>query len=275
MKSIIKFSFAGILLLPVLMILGFKTETKSEQTPQNVKFTILYDNYGNKENIKTAWGFSCLIETGGKTILFDTGGSKDILKNNIEQLHIDLSTIDMIVISHEHWDHIGGLKYILSQNSNLSVYVPSCSSDKLISGIEETGAIAIKAENPVKIADNIWLTGTMMNIEQSLIVDSPKGSIIVTGCSHQGIVNILKKTIEINNKEIFLVFGGFHLLQHSEKAVEGIITEFNKLKVNKCGASHCTGGPQIQQFKDSFGENYFELAAGKIFNITDKGITQL
>ena len=99
--------------------------------------------------------------------------------------------------------------------------------------------------------------------EQSLIVDSPKGLIIVTGCSHQGIVNIIKKTVEELDKPIYLVFGGFHLLRHSEEEIKGIISEFHKLGVEKCGPTHCTGETAIAMFKADYGENFMSIGTGK------------
>jgi len=195
-----------------------------------------------------------------------------VLKHNVEKLNINLSEIDFVVISHEHWDHIGGLSYILSNNSDVTVYLPASCSEKLIAKIKKLGAKAVKVDKPLKITKNIYLTGEMMDIEQSLIVDTPKGSVIVTGCSHQGIVEILQESKEIINKNIYLVFGGFHLLRHSEKEVTNIINKFKTNKVAKCGATHCTGDSQIQQIKDAFGEDYFHIGVGKSFNVSKKGI---
>ena len=76
-----------------------------------MKLTILYDNtiFKVKKGFKSDWGFSCLIETGNKNILFDTGANPQILHNNMKILNVNPSSIDKIIISHEHWDHNGGL----------------------------------------------------------------------------------------------------------------------------------------------------------------------
>jgi len=97
----------------------------------SAKFTILYDNYEYHKEAKSDWGFSCLIESNNKTILFDTGAKEDILKHNVEKFNVDLTKIDFVVISHEHWDHFGGLKYILTENPDITVYLPSSFSECL------------------------------------------------------------------------------------------------------------------------------------------------
>ncbi len=273
-SKVLKISLFASLIILLTFSEGLSITKNAKKLGDNnsAKFTILYDNYKSREDAKTAWGFSCLIESNNKTILFDTGGKEDILKHNIEKLNVDISKIDYIVISHEHWDHFGGLRYILQNNSKVTVYLPASFSKNLVSKIKELGAKAVKVDKPLKITESIHLTGEMNNVEQSLIIDTPKGSVIVSGCSHQGIVHILEKSKEINNKNIYLVFGGFHLLNHSEEDVNTIIKKFESMKVENCGATHCTGDSQIKQFKNAFGENYFSMGVGRLFIVSKKGI---
>jgi 7,8-dihydropterin-6-yl-methyl-4-(beta-D-ribofuranosyl)aminobenzene 5'-phosphate synthase len=106
--------------------------------------------------------------------------------------------------------------------------------------------------------------------EQSLIINTQKGLVIVTGCSHQGIVNILKRAKEIMDKPIYLVFGGFHLGGTSDKTLQKIIQSFKELGVEKCGATHCTGDKAIGMFKEAFGEDYMPIGTGKVFEIPDE-----
>jgi 7,8-dihydropterin-6-yl-methyl-4-(beta-D-ribofuranosyl)aminobenzene 5'-phosphate synthase len=84
----------------------------------------------------------------------------------------------------------------------------------------------------------------------------------MTGCSHPGIIEMLRKVKAAFNKNVYMVFGGFHLMQKSETEMNSIISEMKALGIVKCGATHCTGDKQIQMFKDSFGDNYFELGVG-------------
>ncbi len=116
------------------------------------------------------------------------------------------------------------------------------------------------------ICENIMSTGELKGPvnEQSLIVKTSKGPVVVTGCSHPGIVEIVKKAEEISGDKIYMVFGGFHLMRHSESAVRDIIAQFRELGVKKCGATHCTGDQQIKMFKDDYGDDYIGIGTGQV-----------
>jgi len=237
-----------------------------------VKITILYDNYSATSNTKSDWGFACLIEGTEKTILFDTGADGNILLNNIDNLGIDLKKVDLIYISHNHGDHTGGIKSVIQRNPDLPVYISSSFPQETEKEFGTKKLVRIK--NSEKICENVYSTGEMgvKIIEQSLIINTPNGLVIITGCSHQGILNVLKKAKEISNNNIYLAFGGFHLLNNSKSSVTEIINEFKNLGVQKCGATHCTGDSQINQFKEAYKENYIEMGTGRVFLIKPEGI---
>src|SRR5579872_3498043 len=88
------------------------------------QITILYDAFGKPSNLKKDWGYSALVEYGGKRILFDTGNNAEFFKHNVEALGIDLRNLDFVVISHRHGDHTSGLSYVLSINPNVTIYTP-------------------------------------------------------------------------------------------------------------------------------------------------------
>jgi 7,8-dihydropterin-6-yl-methyl-4-(beta-D-ribofuranosyl)aminobenzene 5'-phosphate synthase len=236
---------------------------------EELKFTIIYDNYTAKDGMESDWGFSCLIEGLDKTILFDTGTKPEVFERNLEKLDIDLKEVDQIVITHNHGDHTGGLDLVLKSNPDISVYFPVSFPPAFGRKIEDHQAKPIRVTEPLEICPGAFLTGEMGDEikEQSLVLDGPNGLVIVTGCSHQGIVNILKKAKQIRSKNIHLVFGGFHLMRHSEDQLREIIDAFQSLGVEKCGATHCTGDGAINMFKAAYGPNFISLGVGKTFTI--------
>jgi len=244
-------------------------ESGSALPERTLRFTVLYDNYLHREGTKTDWGFSCLIEGTEKTVLFDTGTQPQILMHNVGVLKADLKKVDLIVISHNHGDHTGGLFAALERNPNVTVFFPVSFPPEFGRRVENLKAKAQTVDKPVEICRNVYLTGEMGDAikEQSLVIDSPKGLVIVTGCSHQGIVSILRRAKEILDKPIYLVFGGFHLGNKSGTEMQEIIAAFKELKVEKCGATHCTGDARIAMFKKAFGENYVTMGTGRIIEV--------
>jgi 7,8-dihydropterin-6-yl-methyl-4-(beta-D-ribofuranosyl)aminobenzene 5'-phosphate synthase len=238
---------------------------------QKVKFTILYDNYVFQEGTRADWGFSCLVENTEKTILFDTGTKENILLHNIDKLGVDLKKVDIIVISHDHGDHTGGLMAVLERNPHVSVYMPDSFAGKYRKKVDEDKTKIIAVKDPIEICQDVYVTGEMGHFvkEQSLVLDTSQGLVVVSGCSHQGVVNILKRAEEIIDMPIYLMFGGFHLMEHSDAQVEEIINRFREMKVEKCGATHCTGDRQIDLFKKAYGEDYIPMGTGRILVIQD------
>jgi 7,8-dihydropterin-6-yl-methyl-4-(beta-D-ribofuranosyl)aminobenzene 5'-phosphate synthase len=234
-----------------------------------LKFTILYDNYLHEQGTKPDWGFSCLIEGTEKVILFDTGTQPDILLHNVDHLGVDLKKVEQIVISHDHHDHIGGLSDVLDRNHDVSVYLPVSFANEIVRGVEKKDAKVVSVDEPIELCKNVYSTGEMgVQIkEQSLIINTKKGLVIVTGCSHQGIVDILERAKKLFDRPIYLVFGGFHLGGTPDAKVEEIIQNFQDIGVEKCGATHCTGDRPIALFKKAFGDNYIPMGTGRILEI--------
>ena len=232
--------------------------------------TILYDNYIFTEGTQADWGFSCLIKGTEKTILFDTGTKPDILLHNVKILKVNLKEIELVALSHIHGDHTGGLSAFLKENSKVSVYVPISFPDEFNKGVEATGAKIVSVDKPVAICKGVFSTGEMGTAikEHGLILDTEKGLVFITGCAHPGIVGMVQRAKEVLDKNIYMVFGGFHLMQKSDAEMKEIIRQFKEMGVLKVGATHCTGEHQIDLFRKAYGENFVQMGVGRVIEIS-------
>jgi 7,8-dihydropterin-6-yl-methyl-4-(beta-D-ribofuranosyl)aminobenzene 5'-phosphate synthase len=202
---------------------------------KKMKIIIVYNNEAN-HGLKSGWGFSCLVEDKEK-ILFDTGDSGKKLIYNMKQLNIEPKDIGKVVISHNHWDHTGGLRKFLEANDKAQVFHPKSFSNRteICPGIYSTGAL-----------------GTFIK-EQSLVINTQKGNIIITGCAHPGLEHIIEKSRELG--EIYGVIGGFHGFSNLEKLQE----------INLIAPCHCT--QYKQEIKQSYPAQFREIKAGDIIEI--------
>jgi 7,8-dihydropterin-6-yl-methyl-4-(beta-D-ribofuranosyl)aminobenzene 5'-phosphate synthase len=170
-----------------------------------MKFIIVYDNevYQKDIDLKSDWGFSCLIETEYETILFDTGAKGDVLLSNMEKLDVDIRNISKIVISHEHSDHNGGLKSLAAIIDNVELY-------RLIKQSPSENMHLVSAEYSRQIAEGVFTTGRLTGSvdEQSLVLKGKKGWYVLVGCSHPGVEKILQAAQHIG--DIIGIVGGFH-----------------------------------------------------------------
>ena len=263
----------SVLVLLLAVSIGFTI--KSACGADTVKMTVVYDNYVHLDGTIAEWGFGCYIEGYERTILFDTGGNGETLLHNIDFLNIDLDNLDVVVLSHRHWDHVNGLSSVLSRNADIAVYIGASYIQNYSAFILAMGGTPVAVDEPVEICEHVHSTGELEGPpeEQSLILDTDEGLVIVTGCSHPGVHNIVRRAKEILDKEVYLVFGGFHLGAHSEAEVNHIIQELQQMGVEYCGPSHCTGDAAISLFEQAFGDHRLSAGTGKVFEISIKEIS--
>ncbi|MBS3763809.1 MAG: MBL fold metallo-hydrolase [Planctomycetes bacterium] len=230
----------------------------------SIRITIVYDNNPYKKGLETAWGFGCLVEGLEKTILFDTGGEGDILMGNMKKLHIDPNDVDTVVISHIHHDHCGGLSSFLRQNHDVKVYLPNSFPDSMKDGVGKAGAKVIGVQGPAQICSRVYSTGELGRAikEQSLLIETGKGLVVITGCSHPGIVSILKEAKKQRHKGIHLVLGGFHLFGTAERRLRGIVRDFQSENVRFVAPVHCSGKNARRSFEKSYGSRCLQMGVG-------------
>jgi len=225
-----------------------------------MKITILYDNKIAKDikGLKAGWGFSCFIQTKEKNILFDTGWDGDMLVSNIQILGIDLQEIDSVILSHNHWDHCGGLARLLNLNPNLKTYILYSFSKHQKEEIKKRSD-TYEIRKSSEICSGVFTTGeiegslpigkTRISIkEQSLIISTIKGLVVITGCAHSGINEILNSANKLG--EIYALLGGFHDFE-----------EYSLLKdIPLIVPTHCTKNKR--KIFSSFPKNYVEGGVG-------------
>ena len=255
-----------VLILVGILILagGFWFLVQAEKEKPEITLISVYDNYQIDKKLKTSWGFATVIKTPCELILFDTGGDSKILLSNMEKLNIEPSSIKKVVVSHIHTDHIGGLEGFLEKNNDVTVFIPKSFPQSVKNMILQKGAKFVEMSTFAKISDSVYTTGQLLGPpqEQSLIIDSKKGLVVITGCAHPGIVNVVKKAKKLMKKDkVYLVVGGFHHPPIS------CVREFRKLQVEKVAPSHCTGDLVREAFRKEYKENFIEYGVGKTIEI--------
>jgi len=211
-----------------------------------MKITIIYDNEVWKEGLEADWGFSCLVETKERKILFDTGANGSILLSNMQKLGVSPKEIDDIFISHAHFDHTGGLSAFLDQNSDVTAWIPP--SFRGLRNVREV----VKVENPTELYGGIYSTGELEGIEQSLYVETKRGIVIIVGCSHPRMEHILKVASQFGR--VYGIIGGLH----------GTRPESLK-DLNLICPAHCT--QYKAEIKSLYPEKYVGGGAGKVIEI--------
>ena len=234
-----------------------------------VKITTVYDNYLHSPGLETDWGFSCLVEAGDKNILFDTGADGQILLRNMDKLDIETKMINTVVLSHPHGDHTGGLSRFLERNSGVTVYSPASFPSSFTDSIERTGAKCVSVDGAVEISGHVGVTGQLGDTikEQSLVIASSAGIVVITGCAHPGILKIVKETKSLTGENIYLVMGGFHLGGESEEGLRDIVEGLIDMDVKKVAPCHCSGKNTRLFFERAFKSNYIDNGVGKIIEI--------
>jgi 7,8-dihydropterin-6-yl-methyl-4-(beta-D-ribofuranosyl)aminobenzene 5'-phosphate synthase len=280
------------------------TESKTEADRSPARITVLFDAFGMDATITKDWGYSALIEIGGKRILFDTGSDPIILAKNVRAKGVDLTRLDFVILSHRHSDHIGGVSLLQSLNPQVRIYAPKESfgvfgsdlpgsfyrKDEALPAkmryydgappqmlkfgsvfpganihlIDETTEIAPGVTAIALVSD---APGTRELKELSLALDTPAGLVLIVGCSHPGIETILAAASKIN-PHVHFIAGGLHLVVADDSMVEKATSALHDTyKVDYIAPGHCTGEPAFAALRRLFGDRYIYAGSGTTLSL--------
>jgi 7,8-dihydropterin-6-yl-methyl-4-(beta-D-ribofuranosyl)aminobenzene 5'-phosphate synthase len=291
----------------------------------NITLLNAYDAFGSDHGLKQDFGFSCIVNYNGKTILFDAGTDTKIFEQNIKTLNVDLTKIDIAILSHGHSDHTGGLDHLISINPKVKIYLPNdffslgapskfpfkdaepavastltkdeqyFRGEAVVDGMRTVPTRRFSKGNveyvidPTEVLSGLTLIPTTSELmgtfikyppfqnnpqfigmpELSASFATPKGLILIAGCSHSTIESIIKRTRDLKATKIFLVAGGFHLIPYEREYIEGLAKRMKEVyHVESVAPAHCTGHLGFSVFKKEFGKDYRFFGLGEMLNFT-------
>jgi len=273
-------------------------------TAPKEQITILYDAFGRVRAMKKDWGFAALVEIGGRRILFDTGNDPDVFATNVAAAGVDLATLDFVVMSHRHGDHMGGLTYLLDANPKVKIYAPQESfgvygaslpksfyrkdeslppemryfdgkpPDVLAFGTAWPNADIVLVDKSTEVAPGVHLIaqvsdapGTKELKDLSLAIATPQGIVLIVGCSHPGIETIVAEAATIDAR-IRLVAGGFHLVAAPDAVIAKVVAALHDTyKVQRIAPGHCSGEYTFAAVKQIFGDRYSYAGVGAVLEL--------
>ena len=264
-----------------------------------MKVTIVYENHsGFKKGLLGGHGFSALVEHGGIRVLVDTGTDGKVLLNNMKALGIEPDSIDCLFITHGHYDHTGGLKALLEARSRpLKVIAHPGIFQRRIAlrprrreigipftreELEELGAKFILKAEPFEFAKAFISSGEIERLtwdravghfpdgtkdpvrdDMALILDLGDSTVVITGCGHSGVINIVRHAEKVSGKPVEALIGGLHLVGVKEELLKDVIKNVKA----RLYAGHCTGLESFAYLRCRLGERVEPIHVGKTIEL--------
>lgn len=234
-------------------------ETPVTGTPgcvRDVELSILFDNHNPSGGPRSLWGFAALIRIGRLRILFDTGSNGPALLANLRALDLDPKDLDLVFLSHQHWDHIGGLDAILAHNPGIRCVAHERFSANLLDDLRGLcGELVVVGQEPLELVPGVYSTGYLASDppEQALVLDTAAGLALVTGCAHPGIAELVERAAAMGGRSVRWAIGGFHLMRSDHAAIAATLNRLQALGVSDILPTHCTGDAAILACRDRWG----------------------
>jgi len=284
---------------------------------KSLKVTVLSTMLADGEELGE-WGFAALVEVDGHRLLFDTGAKTDVVLKNVESLKLDLSDVPDLILSHWHWDHVGGFMTLrhaarAKQPTALGrTHVAEGFFDSRIGtppGVELNQMIRLKPDyaatggtflihaKPVELFPGVWLTGPVprqhpernwsgnvqvktatgvredtLNEDMALVVDTAQGLVVVTGCGHAGVINILEhaRTV-VRPARVHALIGGVHLFRASEQTLTWTAGKLREFGLENLIGAHCTGVETVYRLRADAGLDRAHAVVGAVGQVFELG----
>lgn len=226
------------------------------------KITTLYGHNKADGRLEADWGFSVRIEYNGKKILFGTGRDGSILLGNMKKLGVS-PVFDIIVISKWNKPHTGGLLEILSKNRRKTVYGPKPFPKTVIKKCAEFSCDIVEVTGETEITDDMTFFASEDDEEMFILLKTPDGVAIVSGCAHGGIEKPIKRAQWLFDSNVFMVVGGLHLSTVSDTEVREAIETMKKFGISRVSTFHCSGDRTCELMAEAFGKGYIPNGLGE------------
>ena len=282
-----------------LVAMGFGAETTARQSVRALKITVLSTMLADGDELGE-WGFAALVEADGRRILFDTGAKTDVVLKNVQTLKLDLGDVPDVILSHWHWDHVGGLMTLRRDamakrpaalgrthvgagffDSRVGT-PPGVELNQMIrvkSEYEQTGGSFVVHAKPVELQPGVWLTGPVprkhpernwsgstqvktatgvredtIDDDMALVINTESGLVIVTGCGHAGVINIIEHARTfVRPTRLHALIGGVHLFRASEQTLTWTAGKLREFGLENFIGAHCTGVETVYRLRQDVG----------------------
>lgn len=235
------------------------------------RVTIVFDNRPGLSGCSSQWGFAALIETEDKTILFDTGSNGRTLLKNMAALGCAVHAVDLIFLSHPHWDHMGGLDSVLEMNAGVEVVLNQSFSAHLIRDLRpQCREVVVVGVQPRRLAPGVFSTGQLESQppEHGLVLEFGGVTAAIAGCAHAGMERIVERGVAVLERPIQWAIGGFHLTGADSAEIARCVRALQDLGVTDVVPTHCTGDAARAAFKRAYGERCKTGGVGRVLELS-------
>ncbi len=273
MRCFLRISAALAILMSLLSAEVRAAEPAQESSELEIR--VVFDNTSARPDLRRSWGFSAVVDFRGRRILFDAGSDPILLLEHLEKMQIDPTSIEHAVISHQHGDHLRGVYWVFEKNPKLQVHFLDCFPEEPFRRAAALKMTPHRVTEPFEVVPGIFSTGIVDGLpsEQSLAIETSQGLVMLVGCSHPGVVNLVETAQTQRKKDsVRLLLGGFHMLRKPPEQIKAAINRLQDLKVDTVMPAHCSGDPAKEMFQALYGKQFHAAGAGRLIVLGKDGL---